>query len=243
MSAVVKSKSEAREEAELVRAHTDLVKRIAHHLAARLPSSVDVDDLIQAGVIGLLEAARHYNGSRGASFETYAGIRIRGAMIDELRHNDWAPRSVHKRERQVAEAIRHLEQETGRVARDPEIAERLKIGLQEYHAILSDAARCQVLSINHGGENGDEDHEVADSSHGPAEQLQQQEFRHELAQAIGDLPERERLVLSMYYERDMNLREVGAVLDVSESRVCQIHGQALLRLRSRLKAWKAEAAI
>lgn len=233
----------ARQEAELVRAHTELVKRIAHHLAARLPSSVDVDDLIQAGVMGLLEAARHYNGSRGASFETYAGIRIRGAMIDELRHNDWAPRSVHKREREVAEAIRELEQKTGREARDAEVAQRLSIDLTEYHAIISDAARCQVLSMDHGGENGDETIDAADQTAGPGESLQQAEFRQELARAISELPERERLVLSMYYEREMNLREIGAVLDVSESRVCQIHGQALLRLRARLKAWRTEAAI
>ncbi|WP_218140045.1 RNA polymerase sigma factor FliA [Solimonas aquatica] len=236
------SASAAIQEAELVRSHSELVKRIAHHLAARLPASVDVDDLIQAGVIGLLEAARHYNGSRGASFETYAGIRIRGAMIDELRHNDWAPRSVHKREREVAEAIRTLEQEMGREARDGEIAQRLQMDLTEYHSIVADAARCQVLSMNHGGEDGDETVDATDPGAGPGESLQQAEFRQELARAIGELPERERLVLSMYYEREMNLREIGAVLDVSESRVCQVHGQALLRLRARLKGWKAEAA-
>lgn len=240
---VAENKVSAVQEAELVRAHTDLVKRIAHHLAARLPASVDVDDLIQAGVIGLLEAARHYNGSRGASFETYAGIRIRGAMIDELRQNDWAPRSVHKREREVAEAIRALEQETGREARDSEIAARLQIELGELHSILADAARCQIMSMDHGGDDGDQTIDATDPTAGPGESLQQAEFRQELAQAIQELPERERLVLSMYYEREMNLREIGAVLDVSESRVCQIHGQALLRLRARLKAWRAEAAV
>lgn len=240
---VVENKVSAVQEAELVRAHTDLVKRIAHHLAARLPASVDVDDLIQAGVIGLLEAARHYNGSRGASFETYAGIRIRGAMIDELRQNDWAPRSVHKREREVAEAIRALEQETGREARDSEIAARLQIELGELHSILADAARCQIMSMDHGGDDGDQTIDATDPTAGPGESLQQAEFRQELTQAIQELPERERLVLSMYYEREMNLREIGAVLDVSESRVCQIHGQALLRLRARLKAWRAEAAV
>ncbi|WP_028082051.1 RNA polymerase sigma factor FliA [Solimonas soli] len=231
------------DETALVRQHADLVKRIAHHLAARLPSSVDVDDLIQAGVIGLIEAARHYNGTRGASFETYAGIRIRGAMLDELRQTDWAPRSVHRRERQVAEAIREIEQERGREARDHEIAERLKIGLAEFNAIVQDASRCQVLSLDDGGEDGDETVDTPDPGDGPLQQLQQDEFQRELAQAVGELPERERLVLSLYYERELNLREIGAVLKVSESRVCQIHGQALLRLRARLKFWREAVAI
>ncbi|WP_051277915.1 RNA polymerase sigma factor FliA [Solimonas flava] len=231
------------DEGELVRQHADLVKRIAHHLAARLPSSVDVDDLIQAGVIGLIEAARHYNGTRGASFETYAGIRIRGAMLDELRQTDWAPRSVHRRDREVAEAIREIEQARGREARDQEIAEHLKIGLAEYHAIVHDAARCQVLSLDDGGEDGDETLDAHDPGDGPLQHLQHAEFQRELARAIAELPERERLVLSLYYERELNLREIGAVLKVSESRVCQIHGQALLRLRARLKLWREAAAI
>ncbi|MGH8447005.1 MAG: RNA polymerase sigma factor FliA [Solimonas sp.] len=233
----------ASDEAALVRNHADLVKRIAHHLAARLPSSVDVDDLIQAGVIGLIEAARHYDGSRGASFETYAGIRIRGAMLDELRQTDWAPRSVHRREREVAEAIREIEQAHGREARDYEIAERLQIGLGDFHAIVQDAARCQVLSLDDGGEDGDETVDAPDPSDGPLQHLQHDEFQRELVQAITELPERERLVLSLYYERELNLREIGAVLKVSESRVCQIHGQALLRLRARLKLWREVAAI
>lgn len=231
------------DESALVRRHADLVKRIAHHLAARLPSSVEVDDLIQAGVIGLLEAARHYSGTHGASFETYAGIRIRGAMLDELRQTDWAPRSVHRREREVAEAMREIEQAKGREARDHEIAERLRIGLAEYHAIVQDAARCQVLSLDHGGEDGDETLDAPDDGAGPLQRLQHDEFQRELAVAIGELPERERLVLSMYYERELNLREIGEVLKVSESRVCQIHGQALLRLRARLKSWMEAAAI
>jgi len=231
------------DENALVRQHADLVKRIAHHLAARLPASVEVDDLIQAGVIGLIEAARHYSGTRGASFETYAGIRIRGAMLDELRQTDWAPRSVHRRERAVSDAIRKLEQRNGREARDHEIAEHLKIGLAEFHAIVQDAARCQVLSMDHGGEDGDETVDAPDNGASPLQHLQNDEFQRELAQAIAELPERERLVLSMYYERELNLREIGAVLKVSESRVCQIHGQALLRLRARLKFWQEAVAI
>ncbi|SFF43953.1 RNA polymerase, sigma 28 subunit, SigD/FliA/WhiG [Fontimonas thermophila] len=226
------------DETELVRRHADLVRRIAHHLAARLPSSVEIDDLIQAGIIGLIEAARHYSGDRGASFETYAGIRIRGAMLDELRATDWAPRSVHRRLREVAEAIREIEQATGRDARESEIAEKLGISLGEYHEIIQDGARCQVLSLDAGGEDGNETLDAPDPSDSPLEALQRREFHAALAEAIAGLPERERLVLSMYYDDEMNLREIGEVLDVSESRVCQIHGQALVRLRARLKEWK-----
>ncbi|NGY06899.1 RNA polymerase sigma factor FliA [Solimonas terrae] len=241
--AVAENLQEPVDENALVRRHADLVKRIAHHLAARLPASVEVDDLIQAGVIGLIEAARHYSGTRGASFETYAGIRIRGAMLDELRQTDWAPRSVHRRERAVSEAIRKIEQKNGREARDHEIAAHLDIDLAEFHAIVQDASRCQVLSIDHGGEDGDETMDAQDDTAGPLQHLQHDEFQQELARAISELPERERLVLSMYYERELNLREIGAVLKVSESRVCQIHGQALLRLRARLKSWRELAAV
>lgn len=225
-------------ETELVKRHADLVKRIAHHLAARLPASVEVDDLIQAGVIGLIEAARNFNGDRGASFETYAGIRIRGAMLDELRQTDWAPRSVHRREREVAEAIREFEQKSGREARDHEIADKLGIALGEYHGIVADAARCQVLSLDHGGDDGDETLDAIDPDRGALQKLQAEEFQRELVSAIEALPEREKLVLSLYYERELNLREIGEALKVSESRVCQIHGQALLRLRGRLQHWK-----
>lgn len=228
------SKPSEQSESDLVRQHADLVRRIAHHLAARLPSSVEVDDLIQAGVIGLIEAARHYSGDRGASFETYAGIRIRGAMLDELRQTDWAPRSVHRRVREAAEAVRAIEQSTGRDARESEIAERMGIGVREVHEILHDAARCHVLSLNAAGEDGDETFDCPDPAGGPLDELQQREFREALAAAIAALPERERLVMSLYYDDEMNLREIGEVLDVSESRVCQIHGQALVRLRARL---------
>ncbi len=225
-------------ETDLVRQHADLVRRIAHHLAARLPSSVEVDDLIQAGIIGLLEAARHYSGDRGATFETYAGIRIRGAMLDELRQTDWAPRSVHRRVREAAEAVRVIEQASGRDARESEVAAHLGIDVREVHEILYHAARCQVLSLSAGGEDGNETFDCPDPADGPLDELQRREFREALAEAIDELPERERLVMSLYYDDEMNLREIGEVLDVSESRVCQIHGQALVRLRARLKTWK-----
>ena len=238
MSTTETTSSSATSEADLVRRHAELVRRIAHHLAARLPASVEVDDLIQAGVIGLIEAARHYSGDRGASFETYAGIRIRGAMLDELRATDWAPRSVHRRLREVTEAIRAIEQATGRDARESEVAEHMGIPLREYQEIVQDGARCQVLSLNVGGEDGTETLDAPDPTAGPLGDLQRREFQDALADAIGGLPERERLVMSMYYDDELNLKEIGQVLDVSESRVCQIHGQALMRLRARLTDWK-----
>ena len=217
----------------LVRQHADLVKRIAYHLAGRLPPQVEVEDLIQAGMMGLLEAAQHYATGRGASFETYAGIRIRGAMLDALRKLDWAPRSVHRKARAVAQAIRAVESETGRDARDHEIAQTMGIPLEEYHAIVSDAASCRVTSLDDEGAIDPPDHRD------PFGETEADDQRAALAAAIRELPERERLVMSLYYEQELNLKEIGAVLKVTESRVCQLHGQALLRLKSQLTEWRA----
>lgn len=230
----------AADEARLVKEHLELVKRIAWHLAARLPASVDVDDLVQAGVIGLIEAARHYSGDRGASFETYAGIRIRGAMVDELRRGDWAPRSVHRRMRDVSAAIRAIEQEAGREARDAEIAEKIGASLTEYHEIVRDATQCQVLSMHAASRDDDDDRDfdAADPNGTPYDEIERAAFMRALTLAIGDLPEREKLVMSLYYDDELNLREIGEVLRVTESRVCQLHGQALLRLRARLSQWR-----
>jgi len=228
-----------RERDDLVSKHAALVKRIAYHLMSRLPPSVQADDLIQAGMIGLLEASRNYDASQGASFETYAGIRIRGAMLDEIRRTDWTPRSVHRKARQVAEAVRAIENEAGRDARDVEVAEKLGINLNEYHRILQDATGCRVFSIDDSGINGDETPQpVADNGRNePLDQLHTSDFKAALAESISGLPERERLVMAMYYDEELNLREIGEVLGVSESRVCQIHGQALIRLRARMTEW------
>jgi RNA polymerase sigma factor for flagellar operon FliA len=219
---------------EVVERHADLVRRIAHHLAARLPASVEVDDLVQAGMLGLIEAARNFDSDQGASFETYASIRIRGAMIDEIRKGDWTPRSVHRRTREAAEATRQIEQATGRAATGAEVAQALGLAPEEYARLLEDAVSGQVLSLDSHIDDHGEPNIAAGLAYSPERRLQAAEFRQALAGAIGQLPEREQLVLSLYYEQDMNLREVGAVLGVSESRVCQIHGQAMLRLRSRL---------
>ena len=224
----------ARDTEALVMRHAELVKRIAYHLAGRLPASVEVDDLIQAGMLGLLEAAANYSAGRGASFETYAGIRIRGAMLDGLRKLDWAPRSVHRKARAVAKAIRELESEYGREARDVEVAERMGMKLSEYHRIVEDSAGCQISSLT--TEEGEMT--LTDSSADPFRDVVDEDFRAALTEAIGGLPERERLVMSLYYDDELNLKEIGAALRVSESRICQIHGQALVRLQARLSGWR-----
>jgi len=219
---------------EVVERHADLVRRIAHHLAARLPSSVEVDDLVQAGMLGLIEAARNFDSEQGASFETYASIRIRGAMIDEIRRGDWTPRSVHRRSREAAEATRRIEQAHGRAASGAEVARALGLGPEDYARLLEDAVAGQVLSLDAHLEDHGESGVAASAQTAPERELAAAQFRRELATAIAGLPEREQLVLSLYYEQELNLREIGAVLGVSESRVCQIHGQAVLRLRARL---------
>jgi RNA polymerase sigma factor for flagellar operon FliA len=225
---------------ELVLKHADLVKRIAYHLVSRMPPNVEVDDLIQAGMLGLLDAAKHYSPDKGANFETYAGIRIRGAMLDEVRKSDWTPRSVHRNMREMAEVVRRIENAKGQDAAPADIAEGLGISLDEYHKIVQDAASCRVFSFDQMGSSDDESspaEHARDERPGPFEDIEDAGFRGALAGAIGTLPEREKLVLSLYYDEDMNLREIGEVLDVSESRVCQIHGQALVRLRARLTEW------
>lgn len=233
--------SQSCDAALIVERHGELVRRIAHHLAARLPSSVEVDDLIQAGMLGLIDAARNFQADQGAAFETYASIRIRGAMIDEIRRGDWVPRSVHRRYRDVVAATREVEQDTGRAATAQEVAARLEVSLDEYHHMLEDAARGQLISLDAHLDEHDGEPRLSAGGTGPAGEFENGAFRVALGDAIGNLPEREQLVLSLYYEQEMNLREIGAVLSISESRVCQIHGQAMLRLRARLGEWRDTA--
>ncbi|HEY8036508.1 MAG TPA: RNA polymerase sigma factor FliA [Methylobacter sp.] len=223
---------------ERVMQHAPLVKRIAYHLLSRLPDSVQVDDLIQAGMLGLLEAIKNYDISQGASFDTYAGIRIRGSMLDEVRRTDWTPRSVHKKSRQVADAIREIENKTGREAKDVDVAKHLGIAIDEYNHILQDSSSCRMFSVEELAEDGDRYlDEALDHEEGPSDDLVRESFQQALANAIMSLPERERLVISLYYDEELNLREIGEVLNISESRVSQISTQAVLRLRSRLSEW------
>lgn len=239
MSRVAMYRSAQHATDELVNQHAPLVKRIAYHLMGRMPSSVQVDDLIQAGVIGLLEAARNYDASKGASFETYAGIRIRGAMIDEIRRGDWAPRSVHRNARKVASAIRSIEARTHREASDSEVAAELGITLDDYHRMTQDCLGARLFSIDEIVSPDEQLHEDPEAiPTGPHDDVQRGEWERTLASAIDSLPERERLVLALYYNEELNLKEIGLVLGVSESRVSQIHSQAALRLRSRLAEWR-----
>lgn len=223
---------------ELVRQHAPLVKRIAHHLIARLPPSVQLDDLIQAGMLGLLEAAGKYDPSKGASFETYAGIRIRGAMVDEMRRGDWVPRSVHRDARRISEAIHLIETRTGRDASDADVARELGVSLEDYHASLRDAAGGRLFSIDELGDTLDRVGGESLAIDSPGQGVERERFLTRLAEAIQQLPERERLVLALYYDEELNLKEIGQILEISESRVSQIHSQAALRLRARLGGWQ-----
>lgn len=224
--------------ADVVAQHAGLVKRIAYHLLSRLPDSVHLEDLVQAGMIGLLEAVSKYDASQGASFETYAGIRIRGAMLDEIRRGDWTPRSVHRKAREVADAIRQIENIMGRDARDVEVAQTLGMSMTDYHQVLQDASGSRVFSLDELTELGENPADSTARFHeAPDETLEQSGFQTALADAIAGLPERERLVIALYYDEEMNLKEIGMVLGVSESRVSQIHSQAAARLRARLAGW------
>jgi RNA polymerase sigma factor for flagellar operon FliA len=223
----------------LVERHAPLVKRIALHLMARLPASVQLDDLIQSGMIGLIEAGKKFDGGKGASFETYAGIRIRGAMLDEIRRGDWTPRSVHRNGRLISNTIAELEAELGRDVKDQEVADKLGVTLDEYHQMINEVSSGKIVGIEDLGVTEDvivtEGSEENDNQ--PFEGMASAAFQKALASTISSLPEREALVLSLYYDDELNLREIGEVLSVSESRVSQIHSQALVRVKSRMQAW------
>jgi RNA polymerase sigma factor for flagellar operon FliA len=223
---------------ELMTEYAPFVKRIAYHMISRLPSNVQLEDMVQAGMIGLFDALKGYDMSKGASFETYARIRIQGSMIDEVRRCDWTPRSVYKKSRQISEAIRAVEKEQGRDAKDSEVAELLELSLDEYHNLVKDAAGCQLLSYEDialaGGSN---DEYQSGDFNGPYKHIQEENFKCGLAEKISNLPEREKLVISLYYDEEFNLREIGEILGITEGRVCQIHGQALVRLRARMSEW------
>jgi len=230
---------------DYVKQYAPLVRRLAHQMVARLPANVELDDMIQAGMMGLMDAVGRYEESQGTQFEHYAASRIRGAMLDELRANDWLPRSARKSQRDIENAIHRLEGKLKRAPSEIEIAREIGISVADYQEMLTEARGAQLIYFDDlgGGGNDDEDYlerHIADHSEGggdPSAVLRDKRFRGALVGAIEELPEREKLLMGMYYEQDMNLREIGAVMGVTESRVCQLHSQAVARLRSKLKHW------
>jgi RNA polymerase sigma factor for flagellar operon FliA len=225
----------------LIRQYQPLVRKLAHHMMAKLPASVQVDDLIQVGLIGLSEALSRYEVAQGVQFETFATQRIRGAMIDELRENDWMSRGSRKSQKDIEQALRKLEHQLGRSPLESEIAQELGMGLPEYQALLGKVRGTQLVyleDMSHGpdGEDGFLDRHDADENADPMLLLRDQRLRQSLVEAIKLLPEREQFVMSMYYEQDMNLKEIAAVLSVTESRVCQLHSQSIARLRAKMRA-------
>lgn len=220
----------------MIKTHALLVKRIAYHLLGRLPQTILLDDLIQAGMLGLLEAIRHYDESKGAAFETYASIRIRGYMLDEVRRNDWVPRSVYRNSRMISQAVKQVENRLGRDAKDLEVAAELGISIEEYHGMLNDSAGAHLYGFDDLGVTEDvlvgaDDGIVSE----PDANAIRADLKNRLSHVIDGLPQKERLVLSLYYEQDLNLKEIGEVLGVSESRISQIHSQATHRIKSRLE--------
>ena len=222
---------------QLVQRFVPLVKRIAYHLMARLPPSVQFEDLVQNGMLGLLDALDRYQEGFGAQFETYATQRIRGAMLDGLRENDWLPRNLRRELRRIETAINQLEHVHGRSPTERELAEALGMTLAEYQKTLQEARGHQLVYFEDLAGDNDEDflvRHLADDTADPAEILADQNVKTLLVKAIELLPEREKLMMALYYEQDLNLREIGEVMGVSESRVCQLHTQAIARLRSQI---------
>lgn len=218
----------------LVKTHAAMVKRIAYHMLGRLPRSVQLDDLMQAGMEGLLLAAMNYDDTKGASFETYAGIRIRGHMLDEVRRNDWVPRSVYRHARMISAAVKAVESRLNREAKDHEIAAELGISLDEYHSMLHDSNGAHLYGFEDLGVTDDlleSEDEVLVME--PYRNVMRDDLKKHLAAIVASLPKNEKLVLSLYYEHELNLKEIGEILGVSESRVSQIHSQATHRIKAR----------
>ena len=225
---------------DLIKQYQPLVRRLAHHMMAKLPANVQVDDLIQVGLIGLSEALTRYEAAQGVQFETFATQRIRGAMLDELRGNDWMSRGSRKSQKDIEQALRRLEHKLGRTPLESEIAADLGLSLVDYQSLLGKVRGTQLVYLEdmaRGDEDQDSflDRHVGDSEADPMNMLRDQRLRQALVAAIKNLPEREQFIMSMYYEQDMNLKEIAAVLDVTESRICQLHSQSIARLRAKMR--------
>lgn len=234
------------DKSKLLTDNMPLVKRLAHHMKAKLPPSVEVDDLVQAGMIGLLDAISRYEETHGAQFETYAVLRIRGAMLDELRNSDWLPRSLRQNMRKIEAAMSSLQQKLGHPPSESEVAKLLKLSLADYQDMLGDGGGHQLVYYEdfHDSEGNDSflDRYAVDDAD-PLRSLLDGDFRQAVIAAIDALPPREKILMGLYYEEEMNLKEIGAVMGVSESRVSQLHTQAVARLRATLReqAWTGPA--
>ncbi len=224
------------EQRDLAEEYIPIVRRHALSLRVRLPASIDLEDLIQAGYLGLLDAMQRFDESSGTPFQAFASARIRGAMIDELRTRDWLPRSVRRKARALDESIAHLEQKYGRPPDEREIIDYMDMDVDEYHDLLTDTNNGLLLPLEQLVEEGWEPQGNGEGGGNPYLEALYGEQREELIEAIEQLPEREKLLLALYYQEDLNLKEIGALLGVSESRVCQLHSQAVGRIRSRLQA-------
>jgi RNA polymerase sigma factor for flagellar operon FliA len=225
----------------MLKQYSPLVRRLAHQMIAKLPANVEIDDLIQVGMIGLTDALSRFDVAQGVQFETFATQRIRGAMLDELRGADWMSRGNRKHQRDIESAVHRLEQKLGRAPNESEIAKEMGVSLSDYQDLLNRVRGTQLIYLEDmGGDDGDNDYldrHVADEGGDPLTQLNDYRMREALVEAIKNLPEREQYVMSMYYEQDMNLKEIAAVLGVTESRVCQLHSQSIARLRVKLRSW------
>ena len=221
--------------------YSGLVRRLAHQMIAKLPANVEIDDLIQVGMIGLADALSRFDAAQGVQFETFATQRIRGAMLDELRGSDWMSRGGRRQQREIETAVHKLEQKLGRAPQESEIAEAMGMSLTQYQEVLGKVRGTQLVYLEDmsGDEGGDDylDRHVSNEDANPLSMLQDHRMREALVEAIKQLPEREQYVMSMYYEHDMNLKEIAAVLKVTESRVCQLHSQSIARLRVKLREW------
>lgn len=236
---------------QLILEYAPLIKYIAQKIAARLPANIELDDLISSGVIGLMDAIEKYDSGRDNKFKTYAEFRIRGAILDELRAQDWVPRSVREKAKQLERVYSKIEQRLGRQATDDEVCEELGIGAEEFHDMLNQVRSVSLLSYDDLSSFSKADKrslhgygEAGSKSPTPFNEVNVASVKRVIADAIGDLPEKQRLVLSLYYFEDLNLKEIGRVLDVTESRVSQLHTQAILRLKSKLRShWEEFATL
>lgn len=226
----------------LLKQYQPLVAKIAHYMIARVPPSVEVDDLIQVGMIGLANALSRYEQGQGASLETFVTQRIKGAMLDDLRSNDFMPRAGRKLQKDIALAMNNAEQRLGRAPRDSEIAQEMGVSLKEYHENLGETKWMQLVNLEDLSRKDEDDdtyldRHVADDDSNPLNLLKHHRFVAALVIAIEGLSEREQQLMSMYYEEDMNLKEIAAVLEITESRVSQLHSQAIIRLRVKMKLY------